>query len=228
MNITIRSQVVAAAVARTLFPVISREDARTGRRLTIDAAVSFIYVFGAMCGPAIVVVGPFLNIWVGQEFAHSSRLVAEILLFGGWMNGVAFMPYNQLQAQGRPHITATVHTVEVVPFLLGLWLLIRLAGLPGAALAWSLRVGADCIALLWLAGCLHGLVLRALPGVALMALSFLLAEVLVPGPVLALGLAAALGSTFLGLGVLLEPTLRGTAQSAVAKMARMFPLSMTP
>lgn len=226
MNIAMRSQILASASARTLFPRISREDAATGRRLTASATLSLIYVFGAMCGPAIVVAGPFLEIWVGREFAQSSRLVAEILLFGAWMNGVAFMPFNQLQAQGRPHITARVHAVEVVPFLVGLWFLIRLAGLPGAALAWSLRVGADCIALLWLAGCRQGLPLRAIPGVALMVFCFLLAEGFMPPLAPALGLAVMTGLAFLGFGIFLEPALRDTAQMVAAKLLRTSRRSM--
>jgi O-antigen/teichoic acid export membrane protein len=220
MNIALRSQMLATALARTLFPRISREDAATGQRLATNATISLIYVFGAMCGPAIIMAGPFLEIWIGREFAQSSRLVAEILLFGAWMNGIAFMPYSQLQAQGRPHITARVHAIEIVPFLLGLWLLIRLAGLPGAALAWSLRVGADCIALLWLAGCLRGILLRAIPGVTLMLLCFLLAEGLMAQPTVAFWLSVMLGLAFLGFGILLEPTLRDAAQMVAVKLIR--------
>jgi len=220
MNIALRSQMLATALARTLFPRISREDVATGQRLATNATISLIYVFGAMCGPAIIMAGPFLEIWIGREFAQFSRLVAEILLFGAWMNGVAFMPYCQLQAQGRPHITARVHAIEVIPFILGLWLLIRLAGLPGAALAWSLRVGADCIALLWLAGCMRGILLRAIPGVTLMLLCFLLAEGLMAQPTVAFWLAVMLGMAFLSFGILLDPTLRDTALMVAAKLVR--------
>jgi len=220
MNLALKSQILATAMARTLFPRISREDAATGRRLTASASVSIIYVFGAMCGPAIVLAGPFLDIWVGHDFAQSSRLVTEILLLGAWTNGIALMPYNQLQAQGRPHVTAQVHAIEVIPFLLALWLLIEMAGLPGAALAWTLRVTADCVALLWLAGCLHGNLRRAVPGIALMALCFLLAEGLMPQGGVALGLAVALGIAFLGFGLLLEPTLSDAAQALIARVTR--------
>ena len=65
---------------------------RAGRYLTGRATLSLIYVFGAVCGPAIVVISPFLDLWVGHEFAQASTLVAQILLFGAWMNGVAFLP----------------------------------------------------------------------------------------------------------------------------------------
>jgi len=223
MNLAGRSQVLAAALARTLFPRLSRETVEAGRHLTGRATLSLIYVFGAACGPAIVTVSPFLDLWVGREFAQASALVAEILLLGAWMNGVALLPYNQLQAQGRPNVTAHLHIAEVVPFLLGLWLLIRYLGLPGAALAWTLRVGADCLALLWFADSLRGMVLRALPAVGLMLLSFVLAAGLRPAPMHALLLAVLLGIAFLAVGIVVEPKLREMGKGIVM---RILPLSV--
>jgi O-antigen/teichoic acid export membrane protein len=221
MNLAIRSQVLAQALARTLFPRLSRETIETGRHLTGRAALSLIYVFGAICGPAIVVIGPFLNLWVGREFAEASTLVAQILLFGAWMNGVALLPYSQLQAQGRPNVTAHLHMVEIVPFLLCLWLLIEHAGLPGAALAWTLRVGADCLALLWFARSLHGMALRALPAVGLMLLSFAIAAGQQPAPISALALGSVLGIAFLAFGIMMEPKLGDTGKAIAERMLRL-------
>lgn len=221
INLAIRSQVLAQAAARTLFPRLSRETIETGRHLTGRAALSLIYVFGAVCGPAIVVIGPFLDLWVGREFAHASTLVAQILLFGAWMNGVALLPYSQLQAQGRPNVTAHLHMAEIVPFLLCLWLLIQHAGLPGAALAWTLRVGADCLALLWFARSLHGMALRALPAVGLMLLSFIVAAGLQPAPASAPVLGSLLGIAFLVSGIMVEPKLWETGRAIADRMLRM-------
>jgi O-antigen/teichoic acid export membrane protein len=218
MNLAIRSQVLATALARTLFPRISREDAAAGRQLTARATVALIYGFGAVCGPAVIVAGPFLDAWVGYDFARFARPVAEVLMLGAWLNGVAFMPYNQLQAQGRPDLTAKVHAAEVVPFVIGLWLLISWAGLPGAAWAWTLRVGGDCLALLWLARCLTGSIWRALPACLLMALAFFVADAVQPQPVGAVLLAAALGVAFLSCGIGVEPVLRRAGTTALARV----------
>jgi O-antigen/teichoic acid export membrane protein len=221
MNLAIRSQVLAQALARTLFPRLSREAIETGRHLTGRAALSLIYVFGAVCGPAIVVIGPFLDLWVGREFARASTTVAQILMLGAWMNGVALLPYNQLQAQGRPNVTAYLHMIEIVPFLFCLWLFIQHGGLPGAAAAWTLRVGADCLALLWLARSLHGMALRALPAVGLMLTSFVVAAGLQPLPVNALALGSLLGIAFLAFGILAEPKLGDTGKAITDRMLRL-------
>jgi O-antigen/teichoic acid export membrane protein len=223
MNLSMRSQVLATALARTLFPRMSREDAASARILTAQATVSLIYGFGAVCGPAIILAGPFLDHWVGRQFAAESRPVAEILMLGAWFNGVAYMPYNQLQALGRPDLTAKVHAVEVVPFVLGLWVLIRMLGLPGAALAWTLRVSGDCIALLWLARCLERRMLRAVPAVALMAFSVMLTQTMQLGLAAALCWGSVVGLAFLACGVLLEPVLRNAAQAGLSAIAARWP-----
>ncbi len=221
MNLSLRSQVLAAALARSLFPRLSRESVEAGRLLTGRAALTLIYVFGALCGPAIVVIRPFLDLWVGHEFAEASAPVAQILLFGAWMNGVAFLPYNQLQAQGRPKVTAHLHMIEVAPFVLGLWLLIKYAGLPGAALAWTMRVTADCLLLLWFARSLHGMALRALPAIGLMFLSFFIAAGLQPPAPSALALGSVMGIAFLASGIIAEPRLGNAGQGIAERILRV-------
>ena len=220
-SLAIRSQLLVHSLSRTLFPRLSRETVETGRRLTGRAVLSLIYLFGAICGPAILIIGPFLDLWVGHEFAQASTLVAQILIFGTWMNGLSFLPYNQLQAQGRPKVTALVHLLEVPPFLLCLWLLIQHAGLPGAALAWTLRAGADCLAMLWFARSLHGMALRALPAVGLMLLSIVVAVSLRPAPVTALVLGSVLGLCFLVFGIIVEPKLADTGKAIAERMLRL-------
>lgn len=133
---------------------------------------------------------------------------------------MALLPYNQLQAQGRPQVTAHLHMIEVAPFVFGLWTLIQWAGLPGAALAWTLRVSGDCLALLWFARTLHGTALRALPAVALMLFSVVVALVLQLAPVGALAAGSLVGIAFLALGALAEPKLGNTGQAFAERMFR--------
>jgi O-antigen/teichoic acid export membrane protein len=126
-----------------------------------------------------------------------------------------------LQAQGRPNVTAHLHMVEIAPFLLCLWLLIQHAGLPGAALAWTLRVGADCLGLLWFARSLHGMALRALPAVGLMLLSFVIAAGQQLAPVSALLLGSVLVTAFLAFGIMVEPKLVSTGKAIAERMLRL-------
>ena len=64
------------------------------------------------------------------------------------INSLAYVPYNLLQGIGRPDLTAKFHLLEV-PLHVGLtWFLVTKFGLPGAALAWGLRVSLDFLLLI--------------------------------------------------------------------------------
>lgn len=119
MNLSMRSQVVATALARSLFPRMWRSSPEEARRTTQAAVVSLAYGFGAICGPGILFSGLFLRLWVGTKFAVVSTPMARVLMLGAWTNGLAFLPYGLLQGQGRPDITAKLHVAQVLPFLLG-------------------------------------------------------------------------------------------------------------
>ncbi len=218
MNLSMRSQVVATALARTLFPRVSRASPAEARDVTEQAVVSLAYGFGAVCGPAILFCGPFVRVWVGDTFAAVSQPVAEILMLGAWANGIGFMPYGLIQGQGRPDLTAKVHAAEVVPFIGGLVLLIHLAGLPGAALAWTLRVAGDCIALLWLGRCFTPTLARALPALILMVACCIFAETTSLAWTASLFMSAAMGCVFLLAGIAMDPNLRVASQTIFAKV----------
>ncbi len=101
---------------------------------------------------AIVVSKPFMNLWMGPEFAADSAPVLEVVLMGAWINGIAFIPYGLLQGQGRPDVIAKLHALEVVPYVILLWFMLHRFGILGAAVAWSIRVAVDALFLLALAG----------------------------------------------------------------------------
>jgi O-antigen/teichoic acid export membrane protein len=212
MNLSVRSQVLATALARTLFPRMSRADKDSADRMARHATISLAYAFGAVCSGAIVVCGPFLRLWVGADFAGSAAPVAQILILGAWANGVGFIPYSQLQAQGRPDVTAKIHAAEIVPFVLGLWLLIHWGGLRGAAWAWTLRTSGDCLALLVFARYLRGSFRRALPALGLMLAAFAVASAVPMGLAMAIAVGSGFGVLLLAAGMAAEPVLSQAAR----------------
>jgi O-antigen/teichoic acid export membrane protein len=143
MNLVIRSQILATALSRTLFPQWSRADRDAANALADKALVALAYGYGAICAPAIVLVSRFIVLWMGEDFAAVAGPVAELLLIGAWINGLAYIPAVLLQGQNRPDIVAKFHALELVPFIAVLWLLTSQFGLIGAAAAWVLRVAID-------------------------------------------------------------------------------------
>jgi O-antigen/teichoic acid export membrane protein len=97
----------------------------------------------------IVLLDPFLRVWVGEDIAQSSAPVGVVLLVGMWVNSLAFVPYAFLQAQGRPDLTAKFHLLEVPPYVGALVLGLHFGGITGAAWAWTGRVTLDAVLLFW-------------------------------------------------------------------------------
>ncbi len=163
MNLVMRSQILAAALSRTLFPRMSslaRDDAHS---LASRAVVSLAYGYCAVCAPAIIVTPAFFRYWIGPDFSAVASPVAEILFFGAWINGLAFVPFGLLQSQGRPDVTGKFHAAELVPFVAVLWAMTSAYGIVGAAIAWSLRCAIDALCLFWAPGIPASTLLRALP-----------------------------------------------------------------
>jgi len=148
MSLVTRSQIFAAALSRTLFPRMSRLAGDAARSLTQSAMMTLAYGYGAICAPAIVLIRPFIEFWMGSDFASTAAPVAEILLVGAWINGLAFIPFAHLEGQGRPDIMPKFFALELLPFTLVLWLLTTKFGIMGAAYAWVLRSPVHLIFLL--------------------------------------------------------------------------------
>lgn len=144
-NLISQLLLVPGALANALFPRFAAETADRSRRDELLTATAFLLT--PLAFVAVALVGPFLRLWIGAEAASQSTPVAYILMVGFWANGVAQLPSASLQAAGRTAATAKVHLAEVIPYLLLLWAALKWGGLPGAALAWTLRGTADLFAL---------------------------------------------------------------------------------
>jgi O-antigen/teichoic acid export membrane protein len=162
MNLVTRSQVFAGALTRTLFPRMSSVGPDEAHSLASRALISLAYSYGAICAPAIILTPVFFRYWIGADFAAVAAPVAQILFFGGWINGLAFVPHGLLQSQGRPDVTGKFHAAEVLPFIGILWGLTSAYGISGAALAWSLRCAADAACLFWVAGMPRRILIQAI------------------------------------------------------------------
>jgi hypothetical protein len=101
---------------------------------------------------AVIVIEPFLSVWIDAGFAEVAAPVGEILLIGVWINGLAWVPVVMLQGQRRPAIVAKLHAMELVPYVMILWIGMAWAGLQGAAWAWVLRVAVDALLMFWVSG----------------------------------------------------------------------------
>ena len=141
---------VPGAMIAVLFPAFSTSFAQDRNLTTRLFESGTKFVFLAMF-PAVLMVVAFahkgLDIWLGAEFAKASTVVVQWLAAGAFVNGLALVPFAQVQAAGRADLTAKLNLAEVPAYVVLLWFLLRHAGIAGAAMAWTVRVTIDCVLL---------------------------------------------------------------------------------
>ena len=168
-NFSTKFTLIPGSVSRALFPTFSKRQSLDTSTLARDATLGIAVVLTPIILVSIALVHPFFGLWLGGDFAERCFRPAEILLAGIWVNGLAFVPYALLQGQNRPDIVAKFHAIEVLPFVILLWLGVKTAGVEGAAIAWTFRAAADAILLFWAAKSGTTLIKQLLPALGLIS-----------------------------------------------------------
>jgi O-antigen/teichoic acid export membrane protein len=88
---------------------------------------------------------------LGPGFVEKSAVPLQFLTVGVFINCFAHVPYCFLQALGKPDTAAKLFLCELIPYGLLVGWMIERHGIDGAAAAWSIRVAAEVVLLLWIA-----------------------------------------------------------------------------
>jgi O-antigen/teichoic acid export membrane protein len=146
----VRLLVVPAALTGVLFPRFSflyKTDIEQLKRLYKK---SFFIIFAVMCIISFgIAIGSYfgLTIWLGENFAKHSWVIASVLAIGLLFNSLAQIPHTAIQASGDVKTTSIIHLCEFIFYIPLLYGALHFYGLVGAALVWVLRVLADFIVL---------------------------------------------------------------------------------
>lgn len=92
---------------------------------------------------AIFAIQPFLQVWVGQEFASNSVLAGQILMAGFWFDSISRVPLYALRGKSSPQTVATIDLAQLLPCMIVLFAAFKYLGLPGVAIAYVFRVSAN-------------------------------------------------------------------------------------
>ncbi|WP_059411141.1 flippase [Cupriavidus basilensis] len=149
-EVTVQTLILSGAVTTVAFPMISRllitdQDGamRLFRRWLYRVVAAMV---GGMTLLAII-LPELLALWLGQPADANSVLVGRILCLGVVANSIGAMYFALLHAKGKTRMTAMLHLVEVPLYVCALVGLIKGFGIPGAAVAWSLRMIFDAFCL---------------------------------------------------------------------------------
>ena len=140
-----RSAILPETLCTALFPRLA-ETCRVERNNLADLAIrSVMAVMTPLMLIALFLIEPFLRLWIGPDFAANAHGTAQILLLGFWISAIARVPNALLLAAGRPDLTAKFQLLELAPYIALLYTGFQIWALPGAALAFALRILVDCV-----------------------------------------------------------------------------------
>lgn len=137
-----RLGIFPGSIAKALFPKLSRSDDSYRQGIMLLASVSIFAII-----PLFILAEWILVLWLGPEYTGTPATVLRILLVGFFFNALAQAPFAAIQAKGYAKITAYIHLIELLPYLLLLTALIHFLGVIGVAIAWSIRVTIDFVIL---------------------------------------------------------------------------------
>jgi O-antigen/teichoic acid export membrane protein len=163
-EILIRLMIFPTSLAAVLFPAFSSIGSSSKELIGRLYSRSIKYLLLLM-GPIVLIMILFarqiLGLWLGPDFAEKSTLVFQVLAVGILLTPVQ-VSVSLIDGMGRPDITAKFYIVELLFYVPLVWLLIRSAGISGAALAWVIRAAVDTLLLLIASGRLFHIGTRTL------------------------------------------------------------------
>jgi len=142
-EISTKIWLIPTAYAGVLFPVFAQGvyNNYIQSRKTYLRSLSIVT---SLCLPLCLIMFflsfEILSWWINDTFATGSYLTLSILSLGILLNSLAQLPFTYIQAIGKPKVTAKVHLITLLPYLLLLWMLTHKYGIVGAATSWSIRI----------------------------------------------------------------------------------------
>lgn len=145
-------RIIPGSLSRAIFPRISSESNSKSRH---DMAVHALQSLSLLMTPIIVIVilllSPFLNLWLGFDVAEKIVSISYLFFFGIWVNSIGHVPVVFLIGKGTPEVVAKVHLAEVLPFIALVYIGAISFGVIGVVMAWAVRVIVDTIIMCHLA-----------------------------------------------------------------------------
>jgi O-antigen/teichoic acid export membrane protein len=126
------------SIVPSLFPYFSYHGAKKSSEVSDVTSRAVKYLFLVLTPPAAVFIffaRDIMNLWLGPQFAAQSTLVLQLITMVFFLNAFAIIPFTSVQALGRPDLKAILDLLTIPVYIAVAWLLMRRAGIDGAALA---------------------------------------------------------------------------------------------
>jgi len=158
LDLVMRLWILPVAVAQALLPALASSFRAQPAETAALLRRGVLLIAGLVlpgCVVLIVLAHPLLRLWLGTAFADGGAEVLRILAVGILFSCAGFAPGALLDAIGRPDVAARFALALALVSLPVAVLLLLVAGIEGAAAAWSLRCAAECFGRMLLAARLY-------------------------------------------------------------------------
>jgi O-antigen/teichoic acid export membrane protein len=108
-----RTAVLPGALVNALFPRLSSASPESQRVLAEKATIALTCLLSPLFVGGIFLMGPFLQLWVGDQIGASGAWVGRIILVTTWINALSLVSYTKLQASGRPDTVSKIIMLEI-------------------------------------------------------------------------------------------------------------------
>ena len=146
-----RLLIVSSGLSSALFPAMStlHEQGQSCRLeyLLFRSTKYLLLVLAPLVLTGVVFARDIMAVWLGSEFVEDTVIVFQVLMVGMLLNSLATQPFTLVQATGHPELGAKIHLLEVPIHIILTFGLVRLWGISGAAIAWTIRVTLDTLLL---------------------------------------------------------------------------------
>jgi O-antigen/teichoic acid export membrane protein len=144
-----RLLVIPLALTSALLPALAGMADDLERAVRVQRRALRVTAVGAaaLCLAGMLLSGPGLRGWLGDDFAAQAAGPTRILLVGLFFQCLSQIPMTVLYSQGKTRPVALLSLAQVVWYLPAVYLATASAGLYGAAAIWSLRLIVECLVL---------------------------------------------------------------------------------
>jgi len=153
-EVVVQSLILVGAITSVAFPEISRTlnvNPVAAKELFRKWLNRVVIMMAFSMGILAYILPELLSLWVGEAVNAESAAVGQILTVGAFFNAIGSMYFALLHAKGYAKNTAKLHILEALLYFVVLIILIKYYGVVGCAIAWSMRIFLDAIALAYMA-----------------------------------------------------------------------------
>lgn len=153
-DLVTRAAMFSRALGTAIFPKLAKLDQEQATELSWRAIKANAGLMTILCIPGILIIEPFISLWINPSFAKDAALVGELIAITLWLNALAIVPHAMLQAQGRPKATTLILLLQFFPYAALLLPSVIWFGIVGVAAARNFRSVLDLTLLAHQAGLL--------------------------------------------------------------------------